>query len=106
MNSNTPEQNFAALGLSLPASPTPIGLYKTSLIDGKHLYLSGHGPLREDGTLIAGCVGQDMDAEQGKLAARQVALAILATIKANVGSLDRVKRVIKTLGMVWSTPEF
>ncbi len=62
MSNNTPEQNFAALGLALPPSPAPVGLYKTFLIDGKHLYLSGHGPFREDSSLITGRIGQDMDA--------------------------------------------
>jgi enamine deaminase RidA (YjgF/YER057c/UK114 family) len=104
--SNTPEQNFAALHLTLPPAPAPMGVYKPCLIDGKKLYVSGHGPLRADKTLITGRVGQELDAEQGKLAARQVALAILATVKAQLGSLDKVKRVIKTFGMVGCTPDF
>jgi enamine deaminase RidA (YjgF/YER057c/UK114 family) len=104
--SNTPEQNFAALNLTLPPAPAPLGVYKPCLIDGKYLYVSGHGPLLDDKTLITGRVGQDLDADQAKLAARQVGLAILATVRANLGSLDKVKRVIKTLGMVGCTPEF
>ena len=103
---NTPEQNFAALGLNLPPAPTPLGVYKPCLIDGKYLYVSGHGTVKDDKSLIIGRIGQDMNAEEGKLAARQVALAILATIKANIGSLDKVKRVIKVLGMVNCTPDF
>jgi len=103
---NTADQNFLGLDLKLPPAPAPMGVYKPCLIDGKYLYLSGHGPLREDGTLIVGRVGRDMDMEAGKLAARQVGLTMLATIKANLGSLDRVKRVIKVLGMVGCTPEF
>lgn len=83
-----------------------MGVYKPCLIDGKYLYVSGHGPLRDDKTLIVGRVGQDLDADQGKGAARQVGLAILATVRANVGSLDKVRRVIKTLGMVGCTPDF
>ena len=71
MSNNTPEQNFSALGLSLPPAPTPMGVYKPCLIDGKYLYVSGHGPFQEDKTLIIGRVGQDMDIEAGKLAARQ-----------------------------------
>ncbi|MDP9041563.1 MAG: RidA family protein, partial [Bacteroidota bacterium] len=63
-------------------------------------YVSGHGPLLSDKTLIRGRVGEDMDPEQGKNAARQVGLAILATLKNNLGSLDKIKRVIKVLGMV------
>jgi enamine deaminase RidA (YjgF/YER057c/UK114 family) len=104
--STTPEQAFAALNLSLPPAPAPMGVYKPCLIDGKYLYVSGHGPLRDDKTLIIGRVGLDLDADQGKAAAQQVGLAILATLKANLGSLDKVKRVIKTLGMVGCTPDF
>lgn len=102
----TPEENFASLGLTLPPSPKPLGVYKPCLVDGKYLYLSGHGTVQEDGTLIIGRVGKDMDMDAGKLAARQVGLAMLATIKANIGSLNKVKRVIKILGMVNCTPEF
>lgn len=83
-----------------------MGVYKPCLIDGKYLYVSGHGPLQKDRSLIIGRVGEDLDIEQGKLAARQVGLAILATIRENLGSLDKVKRVIKVLGMVGCTPEF
>ncbi len=104
--SNTPEQNFAALGLILPPAPTPKGLYKPCLVDGKYLYVSGHGPVLPDGTLIFGRVGQEMDAEGGKEAAQQVGLTILSTIKASLGSLDKVKRVIRTLGMVNAAPDF
>lgn len=96
----TPESNFSKLGLSLPPAPKPLGVYKPCLIDGNYLYLSGHGTVQYDGSLIIGRIGDDMDIEAGKLAARQVGLAMLATIKANLGSLDRVKRVIKVLGMV------
>ncbi len=96
----TPESNFSKLGLKLPPAPKPLGVYKPCLIDGKYLYLSGHGTVQEDGSLIVGRIGDDMDIEAGKLAARQVGLAMLSTIKANLGSLDRVKRVIKVLGMV------
>ena len=83
-----------------------MGVYKPSLVDGKYLYVSGHGPVREDKSLVIGRVGQDLDIEQAKLAARQTGLTILATIKAQLGSLDKVKRVIKVLGMVACTPEF
>lgn len=102
----SPESNFAKLGLTLPPPPTPLGVYKPCLVDGKHLYLSGHGTVKEDGSLIKGRVGQDMEMEEGKLAARQVGLAMLATIKAKLGSLNRVKRVIKVLGMVNCTSDF
>lgn len=103
---NTPEHNFAALGLNLPPAPQPLGVYKPYLIDGKYLYVSGHGTVKDDKTLIIGRIGETMTAEDGKLAARQVGLAILSTIKTNLGSLDKVKRVIKVLGMVNCTPDF
>jgi enamine deaminase RidA (YjgF/YER057c/UK114 family) len=102
----SPEAAFAKLGLTLPPAPLPLGVYKPYLIDGKHLYLSGHGPVQTDKSLIIGRVGDDMDMEQGKLAARQVGLTMLATIKTHLGSLDRVKRVIKVLGMVNCTADF
>ena len=100
------EENFKNLKLELPPAPTPIGVYVPFLIDGKHAYVSGHGPLLPDRSLIRGRVGRDMDADQGKLAARQVGLAILSTLKQNLGSLDKVKRVIKVLGMVNADPSF
>jgi enamine deaminase RidA (YjgF/YER057c/UK114 family) len=103
---NTPDENFAALGLNLPPAPQPLGVYKPYLIDGKYLYVSGHGTVQDDKSLIIGRIGQDMNAEEGKLAARQVGLAILSTIKTNLGSLNKVKRVIKVLGMVNCTPDF
>jgi enamine deaminase RidA (YjgF/YER057c/UK114 family) len=100
------EAQFAQLGLSLPPAPTPLGVYKPFLIDGKYLYVSGHGPVQDDKSLIIGRIGRDMDMEEGKLAARQVGLTILSTIRTHVGDLDCVKRVIKILGMVNCTPEF
>jgi enamine deaminase RidA (YjgF/YER057c/UK114 family) len=96
----TPDQAFEKLGLTLPPAPTPMGVYKPCLIDGKYLYLSGHGPFKNDKSLIIGRIGKDMDIEEGKLAARQVGLSMLSTIKANLGSFNRVNRVIKILGMV------
>jgi enamine deaminase RidA (YjgF/YER057c/UK114 family) len=102
----TPEQRFAELGLTLPPAPVPMGVYKPCLVDGKYLYVSGHGPVQDDKTLIVGCVGKDMDEEEAKLAARQVGLTILSTIRKNLGSLDKIKRVIKVLGMVYAVPEF
>jgi enamine deaminase RidA (YjgF/YER057c/UK114 family) len=102
----TPEENFSALGLVLPPAPTPLGVYKPCLLDGKYLYVSGHGPVKEDRRLIVGMAGRDLDLEESKLAARQVGLAILATVKSFTGSLDKVKRVIKVLGMVYCDAEF
>jgi len=106
MENLTPDQRFEKLGLNLPPAPAPLGVYKPCLIDGQHLYLSGHGPVNDDRSLIIGRIGADLSQEEGKLAARQVGLTMLATIKANLGSLDKVKRVIKVLGMVNCTPDF
>lgn len=102
----TPAENFAQTGLRLPPAPTPLGVYKPYLIDGKYLYVSGHGPVREDKSLLIGRIGEALDQEQGKLAARQVGLTILSTIATHLGSLDQVKRVIKVLGMVNCTSDF
>ena len=102
----TPEENFAALGLNLPPAPKPLGVYKPLLIDGNHCYVSGHGTVQEDGSLIRGRIGETMTMEEGKLAARQVGLAILSTLKTNLGSLDKIKRVIKVLGMVNCSRDF
>ena len=96
----TPDQHFEQLGLILPPAPTPLGVYKPLLIVGNFVYVSGHGTVKEDKSLITGRVGEDLTLEEGKLAARQVGLAILATLKTNLGSLNKIKRVIKVLGMV------
>lgn len=100
------EKKLAELGLVLPPAPKPVGLYKPMLIVGNLAYLSGHGPLKNDGTLIIGRVGDDMTLEQGKDAARQVGLAMLATLRAGLGSLDRVVRLVKLLGLVRCTDAF
>ena len=102
----TAEENLKQTGLELPPAPKPLGVYKPFLVDGKYLYVSGHGPVQNDKNLIIGRIGKDLDMEAGKLAARQVGLTILSTIKTNLGSLNKVKRVIKVLGMVNCTPEF
>ena len=104
--STTPDERFASLNLTLPPAPTPLGVYKPFLIVGNFAYVSGHGTVKEDKSLIIGRIGKDLDIEEGKLAARQVGLAILATLKQNLGSLNKIKRVIKVLGMVNCVPEF
>jgi enamine deaminase RidA (YjgF/YER057c/UK114 family) len=100
------DERFAQLNLSLPPAPTPMGVYKPFLIVGNFVYVSGHGTVKEDKSLIIGRIGKDLNMDEGKLAARQVGLAILATLKQNLGSLNRIKRVIKVLGMVNCTPDF
>lgn len=100
------ESNFAALGLTLPPAPKPVGVYKPIVVVGKMAYLSGHGPLLPDGKLITGRVGADLDRQAGYDAARQTGLALLATVKAALGSLDQVARLVKVLGMVNCTADF
>ena len=100
------ENKLQALGLELPPAPKPIGLYKPMLIVGNLAYLSGHGPLKSDKTLITGRLGADMSLEEGINAARQTGLAMLSTLKEGLGSLDRVARVVKLLGLVRCTDDF
>lgn len=102
----TPEAQILSLGLTLPPPPPRGGVYKPVVIVGNVAYVSGHGPYRGPDDYICGRVGADMSLEEGKAAARQVGLAMLATLKSELGSLDRVKRVVKLLGMVNSTPDF
>ncbi len=100
------DKNFEELNLELPPAPAPMGVYKPFLVVGNLVYVSGHGPLLPDKTLIQGRVGDTMNEDEGKHAAQQVGLAILATLKQNLGSFNKIKRVIKVLGMVASTPNF
>jgi enamine deaminase RidA (YjgF/YER057c/UK114 family) len=102
----TPESRLAELKIVLPPPPKPVAVYKPLVVFGNIAYVSGHGPLKPDKTLITGRVGQDLDLAAGKEAARQVGLAILATLRSELGSVDRVRRVIKVLGMVNCTPDF
>lgn len=103
---STPEKRVQELHLTLPPAPKPVAVYKTAVKFGTLLFVSGHGPLKADKTMITGRVGKDLTLEQGKEAARQVGLAILATVKDHLGSLDKIKRLIKTFGMVNSTDDF
>jgi len=102
----THEARFARLNLVLPPAPKPVAVYRPLVTVHGLAYVSGHGPVCADGSLIRGRVGSDLTLDQGHAAARQVGLAILATLRAQLGSLDRVARVIKLLGMVNSAPDF
>ncbi|HEV3079409.1 MAG TPA: RidA family protein [Gemmataceae bacterium] len=101
-----PETRIQELHLTLPAPPKPVAKYKTAVLAGNMLYVSGHGPLKPDGKMVLGRVGADLSLEQGKEAARVVGIAILSTVRNTLGSLDKVKRLIKTLGMVNCTADF
>jgi len=100
------EEKIKALGLELPPAPPSLGIYYPVVISDKHLYVSGQGPVQSNGELIKGKVGKDLTLEEGQLAARQVGLTMLSTIKAQIGDLGKIKRIIKTLGMVNCYPEF
>lgn len=100
------EARLKELKLELPPAPKPGGVYKPCVQVGNLLYVSGHGPINTDGTLIRGRVGVDLDEQQAFAAARQVGLTILASVRAYLGSLDRVVRTVKTLGMVNAVPDF
>jgi len=103
---NNPEFRLKELGIQLPPPLKPVGLYKPILTVDHFIYLSGHGPVQQDGSLITGRVGVDLNLDEGKAAARQVGLTMLATIKDHLGDLNKVKRLIKTLGIVNSAPDF
>jgi enamine deaminase RidA (YjgF/YER057c/UK114 family) len=100
------ESRLSELGLELPPVSKPKGLYKPLVIVGSLAYTSGHLPVRADGSVETGRVGAELDQQAGYAAARQTGLAILATLRAELGSLDRVRRVVKVMGLVQCTPEF
>lgn len=100
------DARISELKLQLPPAPKPAGVYSPTVQAGNILYVSGHGPNLPDGGMICGKVGDDLTEEQGKQAARQVGLTILATLKSQLGSLNRVERILKVLGMVNATSDF
>ena len=102
----SPSEKVKELGLVFPPAPQPAGVYRPLLIVDKFLYVSGQGPVKNDGTLMQGSVGDNLTSEEGKLAARQVSLTMLSSIKTHFGDLDKIKRVIKVFGMVNSSPKF
>ena len=99
------DQKIRELKLELPPAPRPVAVYKPVVVVDRIAYVSGHGPLKPDKTLVTGRVGAELSTDQGKEAARHVGLAIISTLK-DQGLLDRVRRVVKVLGMVNSTPDF
>ncbi len=102
-----PETRIQELHITLPAPAKPVAKYKTAVLAGNMLYVSGHGPVKvSDNTPLVGRVGQALTKEEGAESARSVGINILATVKATIGSLDKVKRLVKTLGMVNSTADF
>ncbi len=100
------DQRLIDLGLELPPAPEPIGVYKPIIVVGDMAYLSGHGPVRADGTMVTGRLGLDVDVELGYEAAKLTGLAMLSTLQSHLGSLDKVKRLVKLLGLVRGTDGF
>jgi enamine deaminase RidA (YjgF/YER057c/UK114 family) len=100
------EQKLKEMGISLPESPKPLANYVRAVQTGNLLFVSGHGPYQDGKTIILGKLGKELTVEEGYKTARNVALNCLASIKASLGSLDRVKRVVKLLGMVNWTEDF
>ena len=100
------EDRVKELDLDLSNPPKPAGNYVPAIRVGNIVYLSGHGPVRPDGTSVTGKVGAELSVEEGYDAARLVGIGLLSSLKAQLGSLDKVRRVVKTLGMVNAAPDF
>jgi enamine deaminase RidA (YjgF/YER057c/UK114 family) len=102
----SPEARLAELGLELPPAAEPKGVYRPLVMVGNLAYTSGHLPVAADGSLLTGRVGAELDQQAGYHAARQAGLAILTTLRKELGTLDRVRRVVKVLGVVNCTGDF
>ena len=102
----TPEEKLKEMGIELPTPPTPMANYVPAVRTGSLVFLSGHGPMKEDGTMVAGRVGEDLDLDAGYQAAFRVAIGLLASLKNAIGDLSKVVRVVKLLGMVNSADDF
>ncbi len=103
---NLPSERIKELGLVFPPAPQPAGVYRPILVVDKFLYISGQAPVNNDGTFIQGRVGDNLNLEEGKLAAHQVGLTMLSTIQTHFGDIDQIKRIVKVFGMVNCTPNF
>jgi enamine deaminase RidA (YjgF/YER057c/UK114 family) len=102
----SPEQKLQQIGITLPVPSKPVATYVNAVRTGNLIYLSGKGPTNSDGTDITGKLGKDLSIEQGYAAAKSTGINLLAALKAEIGSLDKVKRIVKVLGMVNCTAEF
>lgn len=98
--STNPESKLKELGITLMEPTKPMANYLKAVRTDNLVYLAGHGPAKADGTYITGKVGKDLTVEQGAEAARQTGLALLSSLKAEIGDLNKVKRIVKVLGMV------
>lgn len=102
----SPEARLAELGIELGEPPPPVANYVGAVRVGELLFVSGHGPYENGAYPYTGKLGAGVDVETGRLAARLTMLNVLATVRAELGSLDRVERVVKLLCMVNSAPDF
>lgn len=100
------DKRLAELGVQLPPKSSSVGIYKSVVVVGNLAYLSGHISRAEDGQILRGKVGDDVTLEQAQEAARRSAIAMLASLKAELGTLNHVKRLVKTTGMVNCSPDF
>src|SRR4030042_7062694 len=94
------EKRLKDLGITLPEAPKPVANYVRAVKAGNLLFVSGHGPYNDGQTILSGKLGKELTIEEGYKAARNVAINCLASAKATLGDLDKVKRVVKLLGMV------
>jgi len=100
------DARLGELKIELPAIAPKLGVYRPVIVSGGYAYLSGHGPVKADGTAICGRVGEDLDRQAGYDAARQTGLVMLATLRRHFGSLDKIRQLVKTVGFVNATPDF
>lgn len=105
-NSSSPEARLKELGIQLIVPSSPIANYVKAVRVGRLVYLSGHGPDKPGGGLVVGKVGTDLTVEQAQEAAKLVGISLLSTLKAEIGNLNNVKRIVKVLGMVNAIPTF
>lgn len=103
---STVEDKLRTLGLELPSPPTPGGTYVPSVTTGNLIYLSGVTPKTKDGRPLAGKVGTNITTEDAYKAAQKVTLGLLANLKQQLGSLEKVRRIVKVFGMVNADPEY
>jgi enamine deaminase RidA (YjgF/YER057c/UK114 family) len=106
VSAQDPEARLKELKIELFKPVAPMANYVRAVRTGNLIYLSGHGPTRADGTNIQGKVGRELTVEQGYDAARQTGIALLSTLKSEIGDLSKVKRIVKVLGMVNCTEDF
>lgn len=104
--SDLPSDKLKELNLELPPAPKPAGVYRPILVVDSFLYVSGQAPINMNGSLMQGRVGDNLSLDEGKIAARQVGLTMLSTIQTHFGDLNKIKRIVKVLGMVNCTPDF